>query len=87
MGVMEVDVGNQGKGNGLFDFTQGGSRLRIRHGHPDDLAARFFEGVNLGDRLRNVPRIRAGHGLNGNRRSPADLDLSNAECSGILSLK
>ncbi len=56
-------------------------RFHVGNGAADDLTAGLFELVDLSHRRGNVPGVRLGHGLDGDRSVSAD--LNSAYCHGL----
>ncbi len=62
-----------------------GTLVGQRHAH--DVAASLGKRAHLGERGHSIRRIRAGHGLHHNARSPADLHATNIDLSRTLARK
>src|SRR5207302_11037637 len=78
-GVVVVDVGDDRQRRALDDRLQGLGRLPVGDRGADDLAAGVFELVDLLEGRFDVPRVRLGHGLDGDRRGSADDHLTDAD--------
>ena len=77
--VVEVDVGHQRDGNGLFDRRdQVMYRGHVGDGHAEDLTASLFQGLGLADASRDIRGGCTEHGLDGNGRAAADFYASGA---------
>jgi hypothetical protein len=82
--VIEMDVGDEGNGDLRPDAANGLGGLDIEHRHPDDLAARLLEAVDLGDRRLHIAGIGIGHGLDGNWGIAADGHIAEHYLSGLF---
>ena len=76
---VEVDVRDDGKRREADDERQGGSVLVLRHGDPDDFAARRCERGDLRRRRRHVVRLRERHRLHDDGRAAPDEDVTDAD--------
>ena len=69
--VVEVDVRDQGDGDPGLDLIHRLRRRLIRNSHPDDLAARRLQCVDLGHGGRHIVGLGVAHGLDGHRSAAA----------------
>ena len=79
--VVEVDVHDQRDPDPGADGLHGQGGVRVRDGHPHDLAARGLQRPDLVHRGLDVARVRLGHGLDADGGAPphrhaAHVDLS-----------
>ena len=63
---------------------QGFGGLPIGHRHPDNVGARFVEGIDLGCRIFCIHRAEGAHGLNGNGRAAAYGNGAYMDLSGFF---
>ena len=80
--VVKVDVRDQGDGDLLADLVHRFRCRLVRDGHPDDLAARRLQGVDLGHGSRHVVGFRIAHGLDGHWGAAAHRHLTYHETLG-----
>src|SRR3989304_1559462 len=84
--VIEVDICNQRNANLRLYLVNGLSILFIQYRHPDQLTPSLFQGLNLGHSGIDVMGLCVGHGLDGAKRIPADLDVAYGDLSCLSSV-
>ncbi len=83
---IKMNVGNQRNRDLLADGTKSLRCLHVRHSHPDDLAARFLQPLDLADRGLGITGVGVGHGLHRDRRATANWSLADENLFGLFAL-
>src|SRR5207249_890979 len=83
--VVKVYIGDERRGHLGLDLGERRHRLHVWDRHADDLTAGLLQLANLLDRGLHIAGVRRGHGLDGNRRIAADLDLADLDLPGFAS--
>jgi hypothetical protein len=81
--MVKVDVGNEGNGDRLPNPGKGRRRLKIKDGHPDQLAPRLFQGVNLGHGGIDISGVSIGHRLHRDGTSVTHGHMANLDSPGL----
>ncbi|CUV02347.1 hypothetical protein MGWOODY_Clf2789 [hydrothermal vent metagenome] len=77
--VMKVDVSDQRYMDLLLDFLHGFGGFHVRYRASDNLAAHFFQLMDLANGGSHVPGIRFGHGLDGYVSATANLNATDRD--------
>ena len=70
--VVKMDVGDDRHAGGADDLLQRRGAVDVRARHPNDIGAGLLAATDLIDRRLRIGGRRVGHGLDGDRRVPAD---------------
>ena len=81
--VVKMDVRHQRRVRHLLQVFQRFRRFPVRHSHPDDIRARFFQRIDLRCRVCRIHGAECAHGLNGDRCSASDPHAPYIDLSGF----
>lgn len=79
--VIEMDIRYNRNAHGLLEGGDEAHRIHVRHGGPDNIAARGLESLRLTDAALDIGRRHAQHGLYGNRSAAANGNASHFHLS------